>query len=255
LSAGVYSVFDRALDLRKTVLNVGPADLLDDVEFELIGLSNSRNYGLKATGFQAVMNTMAPFIMANAANVDTLAMLSDGVSELIGPEEAARYIKIPTAIEDLRPQTEENEALVNGAEVEVDPEDNDNEHMRDMQPLWQRAQDPRSGMPYTVRRVVTKHWKDHEDQRARKKVQEAALDKRKMAQQAMQPPEAGGQAGATGQKSPMAGGMSNGLEDLATGAPGQSQGENPGPPDPMKSGKAGRSRQTMNQSQNTLGGE
>lgn len=241
----------RALAMRKTTVNISPADLLDDVEFDMVGLHNSRNYGLRATGYQALLNAGAPFMMANMQNVDTLGILHDLVSELVGPDEADRYIKIPTPIEDLRSQREENEALLAGADIEVDAEDDDEAHMKEMAPLWRRASDPKSDMPKHVRQVVAKHWVMHEHQRAKKKAQKAVMDRRAQMQGAMAPPEAGGmQSQETGRSSPMAGGMSAGMEDLGQQIPGQTAGENPGPSDIRKGGRSGRRGSTINQTQN-----
>lgn len=244
----------RALDLRKTVMNVGPADLLEDVEFELVGLHNTRNYGLKATGFQAVLSGAAPLIMANARSVDTLAMLHDLMSEMIGPEEADRYIKIPTPADQLRPQSEENEGLLNGVEIDVDPDDNHEEHLQELLPLWKRAADPSSDMNFHVRRCIAQHYLTHQQMMESQKVQQATIDQRQKAQQQMLPPEAGGQQSPeTGRSSPMAGGMSAGMEDLSTGPPGQAEGENPGPASTGKGRRFGRGGgATVNQSDNTL---
>lgn len=244
----------RALSLRKTVMNMSPADLLDDVEFEMVGLHNTRNYGLRATGFQAVLNAGAPLIMANPQSVDTLGILHDMFDELVGPEEADRYIKIPTPVDQLRSQSEENEALINGAEIEVDPDDDDDAHMREMVDLWNRATDPHSDMPQHVKFVVAKHWLEHEQQRAKKKAQQSVLDKRMQQRQSMLPPEAGGmQSPETGKASPQRGGMSDAMDELSSGPPGQAEDENPGPPDTRKAGRSTRKNSTISQSQNDLG--
>lgn len=251
----------RALAIRKTTMNIGPADLLDDVEFELIGLHNARNYGLRATGFQALLNTGMPLLQANPQNVNMLAMLHDMVSELLGPDDADRYIKIPTPVEELRSQTEENEGLLNGTEIEVDPDDDHAQHKRELKPLWQRAIDPANDMPFYVRRAIAKHWLEHDQLDQRQRAQDAVTQRRQEANplQAMQ---AGGIASPeTGMASPVAGGQvaartpQSQPEDFASGSPGQTQGETPGPPDTRKAYRSGRSRQTLPQSQNgALGG-
>jgi len=244
----------RAMSLRKEIVNISPADLLDDVEFEMVGLHNTRNYGLRATGFQSVLNAGAPLIMANPNAVDTLGILHDMFDEMVGPEEADRFIKMPTPIDQLRSQVEENEALINGAEIDVDPDDDDNEHMRELHPLWQRASDPQSDMPKHVKLVVAKHWLAHEQARAKKKAQQGVLDKRMASRQQMLPPEAGGMVSPeTGQSSPKRGGMSAAMEGLSEEPPGQTESENPGPPDTRKAGRTGRKNQTISQSQNDMG--
>ncbi len=243
----------RALDLRKTHMNMTPADLLEDVKFDLVGLHSMRTYGLRATGFQAVMNSFAPFIMAHPNEVDTLAMLHDGMSELIGPDDADRYVKMPTPIDRLRSQHEENEGLIAGSEIEVEEDDDHTAHMRDLQPLVVRPLDKESKMNPEVRRVIVQHYIQHDYYRKRQQAQEAVREKRQAATAAMVPPEAGGQQSpATGRSSPQRGGMSNAMAELSTGPPGQAPMENPGPPDQRKYSRSGGAKRTTNQSQNTL---
>lgn len=243
----------RALEMRKTHINMTPADLLDDVEFELVGLNSTRTYGLKATGFQAIFNTATPLIQAHANNVDTLQMLHDMFDEFVGPSEADRYVKIPTSPQDLKPQTEENEGLLNGAEIEVDQDDNHEQHLRDLLPLYREAANPESKMHFEVRRVVAKHWHDHMTQLQRQNVMKEVMDRRNASRQAIAGSEAGRNVSPeTGRASPAVGGMESALDEVSTGPPGQAQNENPGPADSRKSSRAGRKRQTVNQSENTL---
>jgi len=242
----------RALDMRRTHVNMSPADLLDDVQFELIGLKSSRTYGLKATGLQAFVNSMQPFIVANPNAVDQLQLMHEVCSELVGPDEADRIVKVPTPLSKLRSQTEENEGLIEGAEIEVDESDDHEQHLREIHPLYLRAVDPSSEMHFDVRRVVLAHRETHrmmyEQQQA---IQKA---KQERAPQMVAPAEAGGSVDPeTGRGAPMAGGVSNAMQDLANSGPGgQTQGENPGPSDSRKYGKTGRKSRTTNQTENDL---
>jgi len=245
----------RALDLRKTHLTVGPADFLDDVQFELIGLRNTRNYGLKATGYQAFVNSMTPFMMANPTTVDQPALMHDVARELIGPDEANRIVKIPTPIDQLYSQHEENEVLIAGEEVDVDPDDDDVQHLQDMEFLWQRALDPDDPMPLHVRKGIWQHRLRHMKQMENKQAQEQVRQGRMQQQQTMLPPEAGGQqAQEGGGASPQRGGMSDALTALANDSTpgGQTQNENPGPADSRKYSRSGGSKRTTNQTENSL---
>lgn len=238
----------RALSLRRDTVNMSPADIMDDIEFDLVGVRNTRNYGMKATGYQALLNGGMPLIMANAQSVDTLAMLHDLASELVGPEEADRYIKIPTPVDQLYSQESENAGLLNGSMIEVDPEDDDDEHMMGMQELLRRSLDPNSNMPKHVRACVLTHYAGHQSQRDDKQARKAVQGQRMQAQQQMAPPEAGGIAGQSG-ASPVAGGMSNALQQLAAPA-GQSPGETPGPTSPGQQPRPGGRNMTLSQSDN-----
>jgi hypothetical protein len=244
----------RALDLRKTHLTVGPADFLDDVQFELLGMRNARNYGLKATGYQAFINSMTPYVMANPTVVDQPALMHDVARELIGPDEADRIIKLPTPVEHLYSQMEENEGLIAGEEMDVDPDDNDAEHLMDLEPLWLRSLDKNDPMPLHVRKAIWTHRLKHTTQYRNKQAREAVQQNRMQQQQAMLPAQAGGEASEAGGTSPQRGGMSDALASLANEETpgGQTPNENPGPPDRRKSPRSGGSRRPMNQTQNSL---
>jgi hypothetical protein len=239
----------RALDLRKTHMNVSPADLLNDVKFDLVGLHSSRTYGLKATGMMSFINSMQAFIVANPNSVDQVGMMYEMAREMIGPDEADAFIKVPTPLEKLRPQSEENEGLITGEEIEIDPDDNDAQHLKDMEDLFQRAMTKESNMHFDVRRVVLQHALQHTMALDAKKARKQVMEQRKP--QVTAPEEAGGQPSRDGGKSsPMAGGMSNAMQDLADSPGGQTQGENPGPADMNKTSRTGTKRRPVNQTDN-----
>lgn len=240
----------RAIDLKRTHLMIGPADFLDDVKFELIGLRNSRNYGMKSTNLQSFINSTTPFIMANPQAVDQVALMHEFARELIGPEEADRIVKVPTPLDSLYSQDEENEGLVQGEEMPVDPDDDDEDHLTKIKPLFDRAVNPKIEMHDGVRRVIIQHALQHELQLKNKKAREKAQQARTPQQMQMLPPEAGGQAGSGGKESPRAGGFSDAMTELANEPGGQTPNENPGPADQRKYGKSGRSSRTTNQTEN-----
>lgn len=234
----------RAIDLNRSHATVNPADLLGDVKFELVGLAGLRNYGMRASGIQMFLQTMTPLLMPILQDVDLRHLVHLGASEWIGPEEADAIIKIPTPIDRLRTQEEENEGLIQGTDIEVDDSDNHRGHMKEMRPLYEAAIDPDSDMEKGVRIVVLKHWFNHQYKLKREEEMEAARQKRMPTQQAPMAPEAGGQQGANGKSSPRAGGMSDAITSLVGG---QTPGENPGPPDGNKVSRPGRVSNTMSQ--------
>lgn len=238
----------RALDLRRQNMTIGPADLLDDVQFEIIGLRNARNYGLKATGWQAFMNTMTPFLMANPAAVDQVGLMHDIAAELVGQEEADARIKVPTPLEQLKPQREENFGLLAGEVIDVDPDDDDAKHLddEDFHKLVRRAYNEKDPMPRHVREAIWRHLHDHIDQFNRKQAQSSVRMQRAQMQRQIMAPEAGGQPAT----SPQAGGFSDAMKQLGSEPGGQTPGENPGPADRMKYGSVAGAGRTTNQSEN-----
>jgi len=244
----------RALDMRKTHLVMSPADLLDDVKFELVGLASLRTYGMKATGLQAVMNSGMPLIAGNPGAIDQVGILYELFREFVGVQEADRLVKMPTPPDRLRSQEEENEGLIAGEEIEVDEDDDHKDHRKKMRFLVERALDPDDLMPPHVRGVVLAHDQTHERMKQHQEAKERAEQRRKPQGPSMAPPEAGGQSAESGRSSPPPGGMSNALQDLADGGGpgGQTAGENPGPSDSRKYGRSGRAGRTTNQSDNEL---
>lgn len=239
----------RALDLKRDHATVNPADLLGDVKFDLVGLHSMRTYGLKATGLQAFSNSMAPFIMANPTAVNQPLLMHRFAEELIGPEEADEIVNVPTPLDQLRSQEEENEGLIHGAEIEIDDDDDHKDHMDKMEDLWARSKDPDSKMQWDVRRVVAQHYLQHMYAQQQKDARDKVRQDRMQQQQTALPPEAGGQVGATG-SSPARGGMSDAMRQLGSSPGGQTPGETPGPPDSRKMPRSGGAGRPMDQSSN-----
>lgn len=241
----------RGLDMRRTHATVGPANLLDGVKFELIGLRSIRTAGLKATGWIQSLNALGPIVAQNPTAIDGIGIAHDVISELVGPDAANARVKVPTPVEYLYSQDEENEALVNGAEVEVDPDDEDAMHLANQtfKDLVRRALDENDEMPKHVRMNVLQHYGQHMSQKGKKDAQKAAQQSR----QPMPPPEAGGDVSAeTGASSPVAGGFSDAAKQTTASPGGQTPGENPGPADGGKYARPGRASRTTNQTQNEV---
>ena len=175
-------------------------------------------------------------------------MMHSFFEEHVGKEEADEIVRVPTPIDELLSQEEENEGLIQGAEIEVDEDDDHRNHLEGIEPLYQRALHDKS-MPWDVRRVIVQHRMQHLYLEQRQQAQQAAAAKRQPAPADL-PPEAGGQSGETGSSSP-AGGMSAQLAQLGSTPGGQTPGETPGPASPGKQPRPGRASRPMSQSANT----
>ena len=190
-------------------------------------------------------NTMAPFIMGNPQAVDQVRFMHEFAREFIGDDMADAIVKVPTPKSELRSQEEENEGLIDGAEIEVDRDDDHRDHLKKLMPLYQRALMD-DDMNYDVRRVILQHYMDHMHNLQRQEAQQKSMAQ----QQSMMPPrapEAGGQVGLTG-SSPVAGGMSDAMSQLATNNR-PTRGETPGPQD-GRTGRPGRASRPMSQGAN-----
>lgn len=226
----------RALTLQREYLEIGPDSLLHDVDFEFVGMRSLTTYGLKVSGMTTFVNAFAPFIQANPDKVNQLRMLHDAARELIGPQEADDYVLIPADASKLVPQEQENLALLQGAEVEVHEDDDDLEHMRRMDGIFQLALDEESELPERIKLNIIGHRVAHGFAHEKKAAQKKALANRQE-MIAMATPVQEGTA-------PRPGGF-----QTPQGRPGQRQGENPGPPDQKKTPRTGGEKRTQNQSE------
>jgi len=215
----------RAVDLRQNYMTVSPADLLSDVKFELVGLKSVRNYGMKTAGLTAFAQSMAPFIVQNPNHVDQIKLMHMFASEMIGQEAADEIVKVPTAPDKLKPQSEENEGLLHGESIFVDDEDDHEEHIMEMADIVARATDENSGMPDQVKKVVMEHFLTHRLKLQRKEAQEAARQRQK--------PESAGAAGG------------------AAAAGGFEPSETNGPPDPNRTQSSASEGSNISQLENS----
>ena len=241
----------RAIDLKRDYVNIGPADLLDDVKFEMVGLKSSRTYGMRQTGLIASMNVGMPLIAANPDSVDQVYMLHTLISETLGPEEADRIVRMPTPPDKLKSQFDENIGLLQGERIEVDPNDDHQGHIEVMvqMGLLPRAMSVSSDMPLAVREAVLAHFFEHQAHDRRRKAVEKSRQTSRGSSVAV-PEEAGGSPSSS---PPPPGGMSNAMAALGDEpSDGQTPLQNPGPPDVRKYGRGTRGGRTINQSEDRL---
>lgn len=250
----------RALSLRADRLTMSPADLLDEVRFEIVGLKSARTYGMRQTGLMALSNSAAPFIAANPDLIDQTYLVHSMASELLGPEEADRIVRLPTQSDMLASQDEESEALMMGEAIEVDRDDDHRAHARSMlrAGIVQRALDKDSEMPVSVRIAVLEHYENHVLRIKREEAQAQSRSKRQptlpIATDPSAMPELSGQRP---DQAPPPGGMSNAMASLAGpgaggGPGGQVQGQNPGPAAAGKYGRGTRRGRTVNQTEDEI---
>lgn len=235
----------RAKDLADTYLVAGPDTFIDDVDFEFVGLESLHTYGLKATGWQTIMSTMAPIMVQNPARIDAVGIMHDITSVLVGPDEADRYIKPAEPRDDRMAQGEENYFLRKGIKVAVSQNDPHRKHIQEMAADLIRLKQDRSADPDEVAAFM-EHALSHQAFMDKQADDDAVRQQEMARNQPMQPPEAGGTPADVGEgSSPMAGGMA------ANPMP---QGQTPGPPRGQSMGKAGRQGGAIPQTNNQPGG-
>ncbi len=222
---------------------MGPDVLLEDVDFEFVGPRSLHTYGTRATGLMNFVQTFLPVMQQYPEDIDMRAIMREAYGLIVGTRHEDDVIKVPTPIEQLMDQDEENGYIMQGIPILVDELDNDEEHLAQMQQAGLLDAITAKGTPRAVRQAIMKHASLHLRQLKRKQVQEQA--RRETQQQRMDtlPPEAGGQAGPTG-ASPQAGGLSAALTPT---------GETPGPGRPETTGTAGRGPSGVEQTRNLAG--
>jgi len=203
---------------------IGPETLLKDVDVEIVGLDNLQSYGIKATALQNILVGGMPLIQTHMNNVDTLQWLHEMVEASLGADIAGRLVKVPRDPSEYMTQQEENIELARGFVVQVDAEDDHQQHLDELVPLLQKL----GSFPEIVQDAVKRHERDHMVAIERQKIQQRLLAERQEAQAASMPQ--GQEDGDV--MSPPPGGMES--------TPGKTKGENPGPQSQGKTPRPGR---------------
>jgi hypothetical protein len=231
----------RARDYGKDQLEIGPDSYLDEVEVEIVGADNLRTFGLEAVGLQQIMATSTPFLVQLAAQgkADLGQLVYEQINALLGRDVADRILKLRDNRADKWSQQEENLMLLQGKDVEVDPDDPHELHRKQLQPLVAKAHAGKLS-PEAAKAVVS-HDLMHQVFEARDAEEQALKQREQPPMPQAAAPEAGGIPAANGQgASPQAGGFSAALTPDAS----------PGPRQVGAYGLAGRANAPMSQQEN-----
>lgn len=219
--------------------SVGPESMIEDPDFEIVGLGSMHTYGMRANAYSNIVSQMMPLIQANAANVDTLGILHDVIDVNLGSETADRLIKMPPDPSEYMPQEEENKILLLGQEVEVQPEDDHQDHILKMAPLISMMKAGK--LVGLAAEYAQEHLASHIAKMKQQQIEQQVKQKRVQQAQQMNPLQAGGASAAP------AGGFEPEAQDGGA-VPGKRPGVNPGPPDQAKAGSVGKKSRPQDQS-------
>lgn len=237
----------RAKELGEDYLYFGPDSLLEDVDFEFVGITQLPTYGMRASALTQILTTAGPLIVQNPNRIDTVGIIHTLFETLVGQNEADRYVKPMPDSESRMAQQEENILLAQGVRIQVSPDDPHEMHEQEMRELFDAATQGKFE-PQTAK-VVIEHYVGHQSAMARQREADAVREREAQQRRTLLAPEAGGLQDEEGGQPPPAGGIEAdqmGLEQVG----GQRQGENPGPQDPNKNGRAMRpSNQSRSQSE------
>ena len=150
---------------------VGPQDLCREVDFEFAGLSGIQSLGLRATMLQQWASTIYPFLaLAPQGTVNVEKVIARSEQMMLGNGPGDSFVESNSSIDDMIPQSFENDLLIQGQKVEVHPEDDDVQHMEDMRDLVEAADQ----FETSTAEIILSHFLMHAQAAEKKEVQEKA---------------------------------------------------------------------------------
>lgn len=208
--------------------NVNPMQFQNAIDFEFKGLSSLHTMGLRATALARFLEIMFPYLQMVPNLVNIPALAQDFYRLTVGLRPEDDIIKMPTDLSSLMPPEQENQMLMAGHAVNVDPLDDHDDHFESHFSFFEENH---KKMTEEAKRLTQEHILTHEAVRRQSELEEVAS--RKMQPGVVQ------QAGLAEQQSPTAGGDMGGPE--ATTQPGEAA----GPPSLFKIGTPGRDPATF----------
>lgn len=136
-----FRVIGKSAHNVKTYDTVSPQLFQTDVDFEFRALSNLHSSDLRATQMLQWLNTTAPIAAKHPGRIDDLAILGLLWDDMVGSVPSKDVINTPTKLEDLPTQEEENIMILQGQDIEVDPLDDDREHLEELLEIREKAQE------------------------------------------------------------------------------------------------------------------
>lgn len=157
-----------------------PDVLQEDVDFRFLAMTNLHTFGNRLQGIRGWMQAWGA-LLPNMPQIrmDTLAKLDFELS--VGRMDTESVFPPEPAPWDVWTQEEENAMLLAGQPVNVNENDDDEDHMRKLEVLL-RMKD----LPDYVRKLVIDHLNLHIQQASKKQAEAAAQRRQQMQQQMMQ---------------------------------------------------------------------
>jgi hypothetical protein len=213
-----------AMQLGKT-FEITPDIMQNDIDVRFLGVDNIHVFGNRLAGMANWMNRWGPLLPSLPA-VNIMALCRQDYELSVGKAGIEEVFPAEEAPWSTWTQEEENEMLLSGLSVPVSTADDDDDHLKKMEPLYKMI---RTGkLPKYAQRVIQEHTEQHVLQAQRKMAEQQAQMRETMMQQMI----AGGTPGVD--KPPAEGGMP---------APSKAQqpGVAPGPMQERTASKPGRS--------------
>lgn len=224
-----FAVVGKAASVLGKFAEVTPDLLLEDVDFQFVGVRDMHTFGNKEAGRAQWMNQWAS-LLVNMPGINLMALARLDYERRVGSSNIDEVFTEAVPVWDTMPQEEENVYLRAGRKVPVSRMDDDVDHMKKLAPLITGK-----GVPAYVRNIAIEHFNLHmaqamqKEQREKAEMAEAERRGRLMA-------PGGGEPGKD--QAPASGGM-----------PAQQKGVTPGPTQERTVAKSGRQGAGISQSQ------
>lgn len=212
-----------------------------DVDFDFAATGSIHSGELRHTQLLQFLNVAHPYVVAQMGQINIPYLLKELAREALPSLDVDKVIKVPTPLDELLTQSQENMLLAQGQKLEVDPQDDDETHLEELSELKLRA--VYGQLDDHVAMAVLEHWNKHVIQLERKRQQQAASQNQPPTYQPGQQDALTAQRGTTGNQQPYG--------RLGSGSPAQTPfGETPGPGNGAQTPSADRQMgapQTQNQ--------
>jgi hypothetical protein len=206
---------------------IDPEILQTEVDFTFTALGSLHSGDLRATQLMQYLNLMAPMMQQHPGAFDQLRMARLLWDDMVGAIDGSEVIHIPTPVNELLSQDEETIMLLQGQEVEVDDQDDHEEHLEALLPVMDNIH----AYDASVRALLARHYEQHVSKLNQKR--SAARRQQQEQQQNQQMPFAQPQQpldpnrGTTGNQRMQNGAVQPG-DGSMFGQPGSTPGETPG---------------------------
>lgn len=231
-----FKVMGKQSELLGTYAEITPDMFLEDIDVRFLGLDNLHTYGQRQTGMVQWSNLWAPMLPNYEGQIDVVKLMRMQWDHLVGRDPQHTIFKERQPRHMLLSQDVENVHLRRGLKVPVAEEDDDAQHLLEMDAsgVLKIAED--KDQPQMVRRAILEHAAAHSENYKRKELQRQA--DMAQAQQRAAIDEFGNGSIPGNSSAPAPGGM-----------PARTQNETPGPAQSRTVARAGRSGAGQSQTQ------
>lgn len=175
-----FKVVGKAAKLLGRKAAITPAMLKEDVDFRFLGAADLHTFGNRAQGMAQWMNMWGP-MLATMPDVNMPRMSRLHFELLVGHAGASEIFPDDAAPWESWSQKEENEQLLAGVEVEVNPRDNHQEHLEALKPLI--AHLVKSKAPSFIVDLAMQHFQSHVEELQRQQAEQQQQERTTMRRQ------------------------------------------------------------------------